>query len=215
VEIPVPTPIYRLIHIDNLEILLHRNGLHAPHATPDDGLIYKTIHNVEIQAIRKVRPVFCGPGGTVHDYVPFYFGYLSPMLLKLKSGQVDGYNEGQKPLIYLVSSVQNIAAAEIQFIFSDGHGITALTKWYDDMNKLDQIDWEMVYQRYWKDNLEDMDRKRRKQAEFLVHRFCPWALIAEIAVINESVKMQVEAILSGFDEKMQKLVAVKPEWFYY
>ena len=43
----------------------------------------------------------------------------------------------------------------------------------------------MVYQRYWKDNLDDMDRQRRKQAEFLVHRFCDWSLINEIAVIDE------------------------------
>ena len=30
----------------------------------------------------------------MHDYVPFYFGVLSPMLLQLKTGRVTGYNEG-------------------------------------------------------------------------------------------------------------------------
>ena len=31
-----------------------------------------------------------------------------------------------------------------------------------------------------------MDRQRRKQAEFLVHRSCPWELVTEIGVYNEA-----------------------------
>ena len=58
--IPVPTPIFRLIHRDNLAVILQRNGLHAPHHTPDDGLVYRTIHNTEIQAVRQVRPIRLG-----------------------------------------------------------------------------------------------------------------------------------------------------------
>lgn len=38
----------------------------------------------------------------MHDYVPFYFGPLSPMMLNLKTGRVAGYEEDQEPLIYLV-----------------------------------------------------------------------------------------------------------------
>ena len=34
-----------------------------------------------------------------------YFGYLAPMLLQLKTGRVAGYQEGQSPLLYLVSTV--------------------------------------------------------------------------------------------------------------
>ena len=35
---PVPTPIYRLVHVDNLDTLLSRNALYAPNFTPGDGL---------------------------------------------------------------------------------------------------------------------------------------------------------------------------------
>jgi hypothetical protein len=55
--VPIPTPILRLVHIDNLETLLRRGGLNAPLATPNDGLPYRTIHNIEIQTIRRVRHV--------------------------------------------------------------------------------------------------------------------------------------------------------------
>jgi hypothetical protein len=105
VTVPTPTPIYRIVHIDNLPTLLRRAGLHAPNYRPNDGLPYRTIHNVSIQQVRHTRRIPCGPGGTLHDYVAFYFGYLAPMLLQLKTGRVAGYQEGQSPLLYLVSTV--------------------------------------------------------------------------------------------------------------
>ena len=86
--------------MDNLRTLLARGGLHSTNHTPNDGLPYRTIRNVDIQNVRRARPVPCGPGGTMRDYVPFYFGQLSPMLLQLKTNRVVGYTEGQEPLIY-------------------------------------------------------------------------------------------------------------------
>lgn len=69
--VPEPTPILRFLHIDNLQLCLKRGGIHAPNHTPDDGLVYKTIHNVDVQAKRHHTTIPCGPKGTVHDYVPF------------------------------------------------------------------------------------------------------------------------------------------------
>lgn len=72
-----------------------------------------------------------------------------------------------------------------------------------------------MYERYWKDTLQDMDRQRRKQAEFLIHRFCDWSLIQQIGVINQDVKQQVEEILAAYSLGVHKPVVVKPEWYYY
>lgn len=102
--VPNPTPIYRFIHVNNLRLCLRRGGLHAPNHTPDDGQAYQTIHNVDIQNQRRIYRIPCGLRAVIHDYVAFYFGYLSPMMLQLKTGQVEGYDEGQEPLIYLVNS---------------------------------------------------------------------------------------------------------------
>ena len=97
--VPHPTPICRLVHIDNLSVMLQRGGIWAPNHEPQDELVYRPIHNVAVQERRRITPIPCGPGGNVHDYVPFYFGYLSPMLLNLKTGCVAGFDEGQDPLI--------------------------------------------------------------------------------------------------------------------
>jgi len=134
------------------------------------------------------------------------------MLLQLKTGRVAGYNDGQEPLIYLKTTVQAVTEAGLRFVFSDGHGIAAFTQWFDTLERLDQVDWNMVYQRYWRDEVNDMDRQRRKQAEFLIYQSCPWALIQEIGVVNTTMKTHVEKTLEEFNGS--PLVNVRPAWYY-
>jgi len=151
----------------------------------------------------------------VHDYVPFYFGYLSPMMLNLKTGRVPGYNEGQELLIYLVTTCQAVQDNGTGFVFTDGHCLATLTDWFDDLTDLDRVDWNVVYERYWRDNLNDMDRQRRKQAEFLIHRFCAWELIKEIVVVNTAMKAKVEQIMATFPTDQRRVVRIRPDWYYY
>jgi hypothetical protein len=212
--VPNPVWLYRLIHIDNLPVLLTRDVLHAPNATPQDGLGYRPIHDVSVQASRRVQPVPCGPGGNVHDYVPFYFGPLSPMLLKLKSGQVMGYHEGQEPLLYLATRLDDVQAVGRPFVFSDGHGLAAFTRWFDHAMHLGQVDWSLVGQRYWADKPEDNDRKRRKQAECLVWQSLPWSAIRYIGAINATAQQRVVDVLSRFPHRHQPQLGTAPGWYY-
>jgi hypothetical protein len=211
---PNPVWLYRLIHVDNLPLLLQRDALHAPHATPADGLAYRPIHDVSVQGARRVQTVPCGPGGNIHDYVPFYFGPLSPMLLKLKSGQVAGYNEGQEPLLYLVTRIDDVQAAGCRYVFSDGHGLAAFTRWYDDVAHLNQVDWNIIAQRYWSDRPDDNDRQRRKQAEFLVWQSLPWSRIHGIAVLNDAALRRVAAVLAQYPQRHRPQLKVVPGWYY-
>lgn len=212
--IPTPTPIYRFLHVDNLHVCLQRGALHAPNHTPNDGLAYKTIHNVDIQQRRQVTRIPCGPRGVIHDYVSFYFGPRSPMLYQLHTGCVAGYTEGQEPLIYLVSTAQAVQQSGVGFVFSDGHGIATFTSWFDTLADLANVDWQAAYARTWKDSVDDMDRQRRKQAEFLVHRQCDWTLIHEIGVLNSRMKKKVEQVLAGFAAGLNRSVRVHADWYY-
>jgi hypothetical protein len=212
--VPNPTWLYRIIHIDNLPQLLARGILHAPNFTPNDGLVYRSIHSVAVQANRHQKLIPCGPVGTLHDYLPFYFGPLSVMLLNLKTGRVDGYTEGQEPLIYLVTTAQAIQQNNYGFVFSDGHGLTSLTSWYDDLVHLDKVDWNIVKERYWADTREDGDRMRRKQAEFLVWQGLNWSMISGIGVLNAAMEQRVRHILSTFPQCNVPQVAIRPDLYY-
>jgi hypothetical protein len=215
ITLPNDITLYRLVHVDALPTLLTRGALHAPNYTPNDGLPYRTIHNVSVQASRHSNQIWCGPRGTCHDYVPFYFGPLSVMLLNLKTGRVEGYNEGQAPLIYLTTTVQRVRDAGCRFVFSDGHGLARFTSWYDDLAQLDKVDWNLVAARYWLDKPDDNDRQRRKQAEFLVWNSLDWILIESIGVLSEQVKARVETVLDTFPQRQRPSVEVRREWYYY
>lgn len=212
--IPNPTPILRLIHIENLPLLLTRNGLHAPNHVPKDGLPYRAIHDIEVQRKRCGRGIPCGPQGKMPDYVPFYFGYRSPMLLQHHTNKVPGHTEGQSPLIYLRSTVQAISEQGLRYVFSDGHGLQKFTSWFDNISELNKVDWDMVNNRLWFDTDEDNDRQRRKQAEFLVHRYCDWSLILDIVVIDQETKSKVQKIFNSFPVTLHRKITVQKNWYY-
>ncbi len=214
ISVPNPVPIYRFLHLDNLQIYLKRRGLHAPNNTLEDELKYRTIHNRDIQTGRSTNMIHCAPGGVIHDYIPFYFGPRSPMLFQLHTGRVEGYNEGQEPIIYLVSTAQAIESGGVEFVFSDGHGIAKYTKWFNNLIDLSKIDWNTVYADYWASDLDDPDRQRRKQAEFLAYQFCNWSFISAIGVLNNDMKEKVEKILHNFPRELHRPVQIKPKWYY-
>lgn len=167
-----------------------------------------------MQASRREKQVPCDPCGSIHDYLPFYFGPLSVMLLKLKTCQVSGYSEGQEPLVYLITTVERVDTGGARFVFSDGHGLNRLTRWFDDLNQYDAVDWDMVGAQYWQNTDEDGDRQRRKQAEFLVWRSLDWPRISGIGVLNESTKTKAEALLEQYPQRSCPPVKVKSGWYY-
>jgi hypothetical protein len=136
------------------------------------------------------------------------------MLLNLKTGRIAGYNEGQEPLIYLLTTAQTVQQAGVRFVFSDGHGLATFTDWYDDLARLDEVDWAIVKAKYWPDTPEDNDRQRRKQAEFLVWQSLDWSLLHGIAVLNAAMKQRVQIILNQFPQRKQLRIAIRSNWYY-
>jgi ssDNA thymidine ADP-ribosyltransferase, DarT len=196
----MPTPIYHITHIRNLESILRSRGLIATSRLQQQQIDYQDIAHRSIQDRRAIIQVPCAAGGFLHDYIPCYFAPRSPMLYTINKGNVEGYTEGQKPVIYLVSEAE-IIAAHLLFAFTDGHAVIGYTDFYDDLQALDVIDWEIMQEKYWNNTLDDSDRKRRRQAEFLIHEFCPWTLITEIGVINNTMGFQVQEILQNFNDQ--------------
>ncbi len=175
------------------------------------GLGHANIAYSSIQQQRAAKLVRCGPGGSVHDYVPFYFTRKSPMLYTINRGSVRCAG-GQENIVHLVSTAQRVAQLGLGFAFTDGHGIMAYTSFYDDLAQLGQIDWNMIGATYWYDTAEDGDRKRRKQAEFLIWNQCPWTLISHVIVRSTVRAIQVRDIIAACAH--QPLVIVKPDWYY-
>ncbi len=58
----------------------------------------------------------------------------------------------------------------------------------------------------------DSELKEKRQAEFLVHDWCPWNAIVEIGVINDAVAAKVQAALATAAHKPD--VVVRNDWYY-
>ncbi len=206
------TLIYHITHKDNLGEIISNGGLVAQSQISYAGITYCNIAHNSIQDQRLITPVPCGPRGYLHDYVPFYFAPRSPMLYAIQMGNVDGSTAGQSDIVYIVSSTEGVKNAGLDFVFTDGHGIMNFSEFFDDLKDLDAVDWDIMSEKYWTDTLEDPDRKRRRQAEFLVYKQFPWALIEEIAVRNRSAESEVEGIISTTASKPP--VSIQNNWYY-
>ncbi|UCH93331.1 MAG: DUF4433 domain-containing protein [Candidatus Aminicenantes bacterium] len=194
-----------------LPILQHK-GLYSKNKAKSSNISYINIAYEGIQERRADTIVPISPYGTLHDYVPFYFAPCSPMLYAIKSGIITGYRGGQEDIIYLVSDIESIAANEIPFVFTDGHAIMAFSNFYNQLNDLMKIDWKIMNEKYWADTQEDNDRKRRRQAEFLIKDFLPLHLISEIGVMTTDIQNELKTVAfkCGYD----KIVHVKRKWYY-
>ncbi|MGE0685035.1 MAG: DUF4433 domain-containing protein, partial [Candidatus Binatia bacterium] len=114
---------------------------------------FPRIFHRHLQDRRALTSVPCGPGGTLHDYVPFQFAPRSPMLYAMRRGGVEGYDEGQEPIIHFVSTFQDIQKTGLEFVFTDGHAAVEFTDFFADPSQLDYIDWQVMKARYWADTL--------------------------------------------------------------
>lgn len=134
------------------------------------------------------------------------------MLCSIHGGYVEQYRDGQRPVVHLTCSAEAIAAASLAFTFTEGHAEMAYSTFYEDLVDLDKVDWQVVKSKWWNDTIEDMDRKRRRQAEFLVHDFLPWELVTKIGVIDSGMAEQVNEILRS--EAYRPAVVIKGSWYY-
>jgi hypothetical protein len=210
-SIPSPIYLYRIIHIDNLPFIIRRNEITCPshrRANPN----YIGIGDDSLIAHRKTMPTLLKPGGTFNDYIAFYFGKRSPMLYNIKNGFQGVTRRSQNEIIYLVTSLDKVKEFRIPYVYFDGHGYHHLSQVFNTEEGFAYIDWKTVHASKWFDTEDDPDRKRRKQAEFLIYQSLPLQAIIAIATYSNRAKQNVERILGNVNKELN--IVVKEEWYY-
>jgi hypothetical protein len=206
------TPIYHITHVRNLQHIVATQGLWCDAERVRQKFECVGIAHQSLKDRRARTPVPVAAGGSLGDYVPFYFANRSPMLYAIHTGFVQGCDAGQKDIIYLVSSVERVVKGRRQWCFSDGHAVEAVTKFLSDEAALKAVDWAVIDHWSWQNTNEDPDRKRRKQAEFLVQQFFPWEWVEGIGVIDVAVGNEVTKALQN--AQYRPPVAVQAKWYY-
>lgn len=202
---PSPLYLYRIIHIDNLRFIISEKKITAPsHAERDPD--YISIGDTSLISSRSIKKIELEPNGLFTDYIAFYFGARSPMLYNIHHGFRGVQKRPQEEIIYLIATFERISELGLPYVFFDGHGYHNFSQIFNNEDGFSEIDWDAVSTNKWFDTDEDPDRKRRKQAELLVHREMPIEALYAIGVFGQQVKDEVEGMLSDCSTSMEVVV---------
>lgn len=179
---------YHFSHIDNLPGLL-RTGFLSNHHPDFPTHSHRSIAAAEIQARRAAMVVTCSPGGSVHDYVPLYFGARSPMLL----GVINAKNVDQMDILYFEFPIDLVRRANV--VFTNASANTAIPPdFYGTPADLDRLNWAAIDSKSW-GNPDEIFRHQR-MAELLVHNHLEILDATRCVVWNEDTKARVKRIVS-------------------
>ena len=206
------TSIYHITHLRNLSVIIEEGGLYCDKMIAMKRLGVLGIAHNHIKLRRSRRQVEVCRAGTLSDYVPFYFAPRSPMLCAIHNRNVENYSEGQDQVLHLVSTAEDAALAGADYCFTEGHAEMIFSDFFVDLRDLHRVDWKTMQSRYWFDTPEDPDRKRRRQAEFLVHQFFPWKLISKIGVLDSVAAAKTAEVIAKCEHKPN--VVIERQWYY-
>ncbi|HRE41369.1 MAG TPA: DUF4433 domain-containing protein [Ignavibacteria bacterium] len=204
------TQIFRMTHIDNLPFILN-NGLCSLNSKIQDCnfilIGYQTLIND-----RKKTEVPINPGGTLSDYIPFYFWYKSPMLYVIyKGNDNEVYKTPQEKIVYIVSSIEKLLDLNTKFVFTDRHAHLKYANFYNSKENLNKLNWNYIKSNDWS-RIYGPEIRELKQAECLVYRQMPIEAFLGIAVMNEKMKIAAEKIIN--DSTVRLIVKIKPEFYF-
>ena len=185
--------IFHFTDVRNLDSII-KNALLCTNEKDRLGIKHHDIANQTIQARRDQMDVTVGPGGKVHDYVPFYFSSINPMLLSLLNHK----NCDQNLIIYLCVKIERLDKDDAVFTSASANTATPPT-FYDDSSQIDELDWDLILNRKWK--MESDEDKHKKMAEALIYNKVDISEIDAIVVYNDGVKKVVEKIFKQNEVK--------------
>ncbi len=180
---------FHFTDIRNLESILE-HGLLCTNKKKEQSIQHRDIANASIQERRASMDVPCGCKGKIHDYVPFYFSSLNPMLL----GVINSKNQDQPLIIYLCLKIQKIET--LNAIFTDASANTDIPPtFYNDVADLNKIDWVLVDSKKW--SLPE-EARHKKMAEVLIYEKVDISDIDSIIVYNNGIKQEAQKILTKY-----------------
>lgn len=207
---PDKASIFRITHIDNVPWLL-ANGVHCRNS----GQVApncREIGNPDLIGKRAHRVVPIPPGGTLSDYVPFYFTPHSPMLLNIKTGYGGMRKTPMSDIVILVSSLPKVAEQGLHFVFTDRHAYLTPAKFLTDLDDLCQIEWKILSTRDFKRDPDDPGKIERYQAEALIHQQLPVSALLGLACYGPKQQSQLNGMLETAGVSLK--VVPKPDWYF-
>jgi hypothetical protein len=202
--------IFRITHCDNVPWIL-ANGLHAKNGARSDPN-FRPIGNRDLIQRRTCHPVPVGPGGTLSDYVPFYFTPFSMMLLNIKTGYNGVPQVPNEEIVIIASSLRRVAEMNIEFAFTDQHAYLDLAEHFTDLEHLDRIDWPLLQRRDFKRDNNDLSKTDRYQAEALIWKHLPVEGILGVFCYTEALRQGLQARADSLGLSVK--IVERSSWYF-
>lgn len=207
---PAKARIFRIVHAECVPWIL-AHGLHCRSSTTQDPH-YVNIGSVDLIGKRATKAVPLAPGGTLADYVPFYFTPWSIMMLNIHTGYGGITKRANHEIVILVSSIHRVEELGLPYLFTNQHAYAAGTEYFSRSADLGSIDWPLLQSRNFKTNDADPGRQVRYQAEALIHRHVPLEAILGIGCANATVQRNLESLVAA--RGLTLSVKVTPQWYF-
>ena len=144
--------LWHMTHKDNIEEILNKGIL--SHTLAYKKTRPKDISDHDVQKWRESSdPIY---DRKLHDYAPTYINIKNPMLYVKRNIQTE---------LCLIEVSLSVLTND-NFIFSDGNAASRNTKFYNLVEDLEKLPWEVLGASYWNDY---EDGKRKRCAEILIH----------------------------------------------
>ena len=192
-DIPNPVYIFRITHWQNIEYIL-TNGLYSK-AHPENDPDYVNIGHQQLISDRHNHPIQLEGYGHLGEYIPFYFWGHSPMLYMIMHGYQGVKQYPQEEIIFIIIDSARIIASGLKYVFTDRHAKTKLAQFFTNPVQLDQLKWDVIRSKDWKNTEEDFQRRDFKQAEFLVRSHIPASYIDRIMVKTVEKREEIDKIV--------------------
>lgn len=190
---------HHMTSVANLKEIFQENAL-LPYARMKSRA-YENLASEEVQERRALKVV--PEGNQLHDYVPLYFSYKTPMAAKRQDRNCEW--------VYLTFQIDLIANDIPGIAVSDGNAASndTVLKLVRSLDDFAIVDAKAVYKvRYG----HDQELGRKKSAELLVPERLPLDYLLSITVFDESVANKVKSITQSF--KRAYNLRIDAGWYF-
>jgi len=192
--------LYHITKLSNLKNILEYGLLShkKAHSQVNKHIFGLSISDISDSEVQKVRKSKLLNQKSLHEYVCLYFHPKNPMLFKRRDQQED----------LLILAIEPILLLEKDVYFSDGNAAAQTTKFYCNLEELQQVNWKIVRADFWADQV---DGKRIKCSEILIPFTVSREKIKKIFCYNTKQVQKIELILQELQEERNLTLSVSLE----
>ena len=182
---------YHFTSIDNFKEMLKNGGIVSKNILENQK---DNLSNTSIQAVRSEMKVTTSPVTYVHDYVPFYFAFDTPMFYeRVCSKAID-----QIDYVFLLINIDRLREKNVFFTNLAANSKNPLPEFFYNLDNLDKVKWECINTPWYrnKDRNQDKEKaKREKMSEVLVKDFVPFEWVEKIYTFNENKVQEIRNLI--------------------